>query len=261
MTRISQKEKERGILDAYFRAAETQYVIQEEREHPDFIVLAEGRRFGVEIIEYHVPQMENGGFTRRQVESGWERLREYVVEFRETHSEIDGLSVWLEFRSMRVPSTREVPGFVDAVAAEVAGLSSDVGPDEHHYHKVCSDSPAILQQYLSSIRIRVVSCYMEWDWNHSAGSVGTSDEEMLAVLEPKLSGYRAPDGIDSSHLVVAGWGGRMSEIISPLCVEQFAHFHGLNDALHKGPFDAVAILCFMNLIWERGKGWRELPRE
>lgn len=261
MTRKSQKANERGILDQYFKALGLPYTVIEEAEPPDFIVQVGRQRVGVEITEYHVPHRLPGGFTRRAVEDGWERLRSYVVEFRKTHPELDRLSIWLEFTGLCVPSGKELPSFVAAVAALIADTRPSMNDEDGYlYIRIEPDSPAILRSYLKTVRIKKVSCYMEWDWNHSAGGVGTSDQEMLAAVGQKLKGYQPPDGLDANHLVVAGWGGRMSEIIAPLSAEQFQSFTAFNAALEESPFDTVGVLCFLYLLWERGRGWRELPR-
>lgn len=260
MTRESQKEAEERILDAYFKANKIAYDIIEEREHPDFIVQTLGERIGVEIIEYHLPQKVRGGFTRRQVEGEWERIRSFVAEFRKAYAFLNGLSVYLEFKGMRTPSSRQTKEFVLAVTDEIK-TSLDQLPDGYHYIDIKDDSPSILQQYLKSVRIRYVDCYMEWDWNYDVGSIGTSDEEMVVVLRSKLSDYYPPEGLESNLLIVAGWGGRMSEIIAPLSAEQFNNFKVLNEALLRSRFNIVAVLCFIYLIWERGKGWRELSKE
>ena len=52
----------------------------------------------------------------------------------------------------------------------------------------------------------------------------------------------------------------MSEIIAPLSVEQFEGFTKLNKAMNESRFDSVVVLCFMYLVWERGSGWREIPK-
>jgi hypothetical protein len=226
-------------------------------EPPDFLIHANGKTIAVEITEYHQPLRTQQGHTRREVEAAWQRIREHVVTYREDKKDLDNLSVRLEFVSLSVPSTKERAAFVDAVHEKIKAVEKTISKKSNRMLIEDSD-PAILRQYLKCVRVRSVSCYMEWDWNHDFAGIGTSDDEMMLAIGGKLRHYVPPKEIDENHLVIRGWGGRLSEIAAPVHEEQLASFRELNQALEASAFDCVAILDLRDFVWRRGAGWVSL---
>jgi hypothetical protein len=116
-------------------------------------------------------------------------------------------------------------------------------------------------KYLSRIEVYGVTFYSQWEWPASInGGIGTSDQELHAVIDRKLRSYRAPAGIDESHLVIFGRGPELTRIAAPFSAEALATYSRLNRAFTKGPFAGAAILCLRDFIWTKADGWKDLPK-
>lgn len=257
MTRKTQKQRERAVLDYYMASTGINGSVEEGPEPPDYIVRSGDKAIAVEITEYHQPLRTAKGHTRREVEAAWHMVREHVVGFRKNVAELDKLSVGLEFIELAVPSTREIAPFVRAVADKIVAARSSID-DIFCYLRITDADPPILGRYLRSIRVRFADCYMEWDWNYDFGGVGTSDSEMMDAVGAKLAGYRRSQGVDESHLVIAGGGSLLSQIAAPIHEDELASFEELSRALEASAFDQVTIFDIRDFVWRRGIGWRPL---
>lgn len=232
-------------------------VVENGPEPPDFLVRTKSKVIGVEVTEYHQPLRTGGGHTRREVEAAWAKIREYVVDFRKSVPELDKLSVGLQFAALSVPSTQEIAPFVRAVNDKICAARGSIDR-KFRYLQIVDTDPPILRKYLKSIRVRNANCYMEWDWNHDFAGIGTSDDEMVMAIGAKLRGYKPSNGIDENHLVIAGWGGLLSQVAAPLHEEQLNSFESLNCALRESAFDQVTLFDLKDFVWRRGNGWQPL---
>ncbi len=203
MTRPTQKQRERAVVDHYLKAMGIAGVVEDGPEPPDFLVRAESKIIGVEVTEYHQPLRTAGGYTRREVEAAWAKIREYVVDFRKTVSELDKLSVGLQFVALSVPSTQEITPFVRAITDKIRAARSSIDRKVRYLQTVDTDPP-ILRKYLKSIRVRNANCYMEWDWNHDFAGIGTSDDEMVLAIGAKLRSYKPVTGSMKATLSLQG---------------------------------------------------------
>jgi len=257
MTRESQKREERLVVNHYMRLCGLVGTI-EEAEHPDFIVRAEASAIGIEVTAYHGQTGDVAGSRAREVESLWERLEQYSGEFRDSRPELDRLNVMLHFRERRLPPPRDFEAFCSAAAALL--LRS---PDAHadRYSDLLPDvvKETLLAEYLSHVTVYASKAYLSWSWPaYNSGGIGTSDSEMLGVVEKKLREYQAPAHLNESHLVVYGEGPGLSRVAAPVSAEQLAGFSTLNHSLSRGPFDAFAILGLRDFQWTRSRGWQAL---
>ena len=254
MTTRGQKDAERRILRAYMEARGIEGDVRDGPEPPDFVISVAGQTIGIEVIEYHQPERTGHGHTRREVEASWEAIRAFVRNFRETSRELDELSVLLTFKELHVPSRREIASFVRGVVDEI-GVARPRISERFTYIRVGDTSPTVLRTYLRDIRVRECKCYMEWDWNHSFGGVGTSDDDMLSVIGRKLSKYAPPVSINTSRLVVTTDGVHISEVGAPFSVEQLQTFSELNMAIEASAFDEVFLYGYRAFKWTRDDGW------
>ncbi len=258
MTTETQKRHELRVLLEYLGTTQRIGCINDGAEPPDFLVNFPDRTLAVEVTEYHRPRDGRERFTVREVEATWDQVRDCARGYCAVGWDEGYLSVWLELRQRRLPPRSEVSSFVKAVR-DLIRQNRHLITRDPLYMDVCDSDSKLLASYLSTIRVRKARTYMEWDWNFSAGSVGTSDEEILSSLKGKLEGYRPVAGVDANVLLVSGWHGRMSQIIAPW-LDRFRNYRALNTALAAGPFDEVAILCFTDrrLRWTRSEGWQSL---
>ncbi|MBP6014779.1 MAG: hypothetical protein KBA31_21330 [Alphaproteobacteria bacterium] len=258
MTRPGQKKKELLIAQEYVKIRQWNAVVVPGSEPPDVLIrFPDGSVIGAEITEYFQPWRTSGGYTLRQVEAAWHSIRQYVVEYRKKSQGLENLSVALEFRTHDVPSTRFTAAFVAAVAAKIrlALASSD---HRKITIRIGEADDQVLRQYLLCVHIRRVNAYLEWDWNHSVGGVGTSDAELSTILERKLR-WKPPSGeISRFHLVVGGDGSGISQVMAPFSADQLNDFTSLNAALDGGPYEEVALLSLNDFLWTRDHRWRAL---
>jgi hypothetical protein len=246
------KGRERAILDFYLKMVGIKGDV-EAGERPDFVVTSGERKIGIEITEYHQPKSEGESFPRRTVEAEWQKLRKAVVEYRETNADLDNLCVRLTFRGMEVPPERRHADFIAEIHALIQEVQEQAG--EKVKIKITDRHAPLLKQYLSRIAVRNVGCYMEWDWNHDFGGVGTSDAELLALLERKLA-FERPSELTELHLVVAGDGQSVATYIGFLTPELLGGFASLNEALDRSAYTAVTILNYEESCrWQKDKGW------
>jgi hypothetical protein len=229
-----------------------------EPPQPDFVVSSDGRRIGVEITEYHRPRIAEQPHPRTQVESEWGKLRSAVANYREHHSELDRLGVYLAFENLIVPPEHDHVAFVNAVAREIEKVLPTLTSDRPATIRLDHSHPKILSIYLTKIVLRRVRSYMPWNWNHSFAGVGTSDSELVQILGRKLSRVR-PNSIDELHLVVAGDGPTGGSYIGLTKAEWLEGWPLLNQALGKSAYDVFAILGYEEAsLWRRGFGWSQL---
>lgn len=250
MTRSTQKLEERAILDRYLSVRGLAGVVRDGLEPPDLLVMIAGETFGCEITQYHTPQPTASGHTRRQVEAAWEELKNCEAGTRTSPIK---LNVFLNFTELRVPAGRkECREFIKEVRSLLA--EADISPEL----KIGPGSPKILREYLLSIYVEKVNCWMEWDWNHIVARVGVSEDELFEVIEPKLRACRRIPRIDKNHLIVAGFSSNLSEFVAIISAQQLNGYARLNAALEAGEFDEVAIIDRYNFVWTKTDGWRKV---
>lgn len=117
----------------------------------------------------------------------------------------------------------------------------------------------LLADYLMGVELLLGRRYWShWEWpGYMSGGVGTTDNELHAVVAPKLADYNAPAWINSSHLVIVGGGPALTRIAAPFSAQHLSKYSKLNQALKDGPFDTVAILCLRDFIWSNVEGWKD----
>src|SRR5690348_14732664 len=65
MTRPLQKRRERIFVEEAGRLLGKTWVLGDDREHPDFIVVENGKRFGLEVTQIFIgPQSDAGSFLK-----------------------------------------------------------------------------------------------------------------------------------------------------------------------------------------------------
>lgn len=252
MTRLTQKAEERFYAAEYIRRRCIEGQMS-EGEHPDFIVQTTSGALGIEVVSY-------GNRRGREVDAAWDALIDQATEFRERHPDLNRYGAQLHFRTYRMPPPRDHESFCDAIAALLRTNTDLSARGEWRTLRIDPADP-ILGRHLSHIDVYGVNFYSEWKWpTLMNGGIGTSDEEMLAAVERKLSEYRQPDHVSESHLVVYGRGPQRTRIASLFSAEHLERFPSLNAALHAGPFKAAAVLCLRDFYWTKTNGWRDLPK-
>lgn len=256
MTTAGQKQRERQILDLYLQVIGINGGVSPS-ESPDFIIEIGARKFGVEITEYHQPTYPNQNFSRTLVEADWQKLRESVVTYRGSHSGLENLSVLLSFTELSVPRRNQRQEFIQAVHQQIEHVKPQL-TQRFLTIRIDQEQPDILKQHLRKIDVCLANCYLEWDWNHAVAAVGTSEDELIAILRNKLTASR-PKDIDELHLIIAGDGPTGGSYIGYIHPELLQGWGILNNQLEQSIYDAIAILSYRDsCLWRRGSGWSPL---
>jgi hypothetical protein len=258
MTRSEKKERERFYASQWLLRRRIAARL-EDHEHPDFVVQYGAERLGIEIVEYHGGTLGRGGSKGRQVEASWDALRDYSDDFRERTPDIDRVGVRLHFKEYRMPPPRSFEDFCNAVA-ELVRKSGRVVDKVKLAVKLDPVLHPLLADYLIGVELFGRSYWSHWEWPaYMNGSIGTTDEELHAVVADKLATYNAPAGINSSHLVIVGGGPALTRIAAPVSALHLSTYSKLNRALNNGPFASVATLCLRDFIWSKDEGWKDFP--
>jgi len=69
MTRPTQKRRERFFVEQAGKLLGKAWILEEEREHPDFIVTEGEQRFGLEVCEIFTGPQDRAGSVMKRMES------------------------------------------------------------------------------------------------------------------------------------------------------------------------------------------------
>src|ERR1700730_13593238 len=76
MTRPTQKRRERFFVEQAAKLLGKTWILEEDREHPDFMVTEGRQRFGLEVCEIFVGPQDRAGSAMKRTESGVHRQLE-----------------------------------------------------------------------------------------------------------------------------------------------------------------------------------------
>jgi hypothetical protein len=76
MTRPTQKRRERFFVEQAAKLLGKPWILENDREHPDFIVTEGDRRFGLEVCEIFIGPQDHAGSAMKRTESGVHRQLE-----------------------------------------------------------------------------------------------------------------------------------------------------------------------------------------
>jgi hypothetical protein len=69
MTRPTQKRRERFFVDQAAKLLGKTWILEADREHPDFIVTEGEQRFGLEVCEIFIGHQDQAGSVMKRTES------------------------------------------------------------------------------------------------------------------------------------------------------------------------------------------------
>ena len=174
------------------------------------------------------------------------------------HRSVRGLAA---LQPIQDPPARSFEPFCNAVAKLIRQHGDALPEDAKLDIAITADLDELLATYL--LGVQLIKCHTHWEeWQWPAllsGYIGTSEDELAAVVAGKLQRYRPPPCLTSSHLVVVGAGPTLSRVAAPLSAAHLATYARLNRALSNGPFDTVALFGIQDFTWSRAEGWRDFP--
>jgi hypothetical protein len=251
MTRAVQKTTERQTLDVVLAALGLRPDREPEAsETPDFIVSLAGHQIGVEITMYSSGDIVDGGHSRRQIESEWEKLQSAAQAFCSLRPMLRDINVGLMF-SGPVPPRRQHVDFIEEVAAFITAHRHELSSKDVDYWPPTISTP-LMAEYLQALYLRVDQ-YAVWHSNLIAGFVATPATSTVAdiVADKSARSFRAADEL----WLAIQCSTRISETFLPIATNDF----DMVPALDRFRFSRVFVLTYLGVYqWKIGEGWRKL---
>jgi hypothetical protein len=260
MTRPSQKERERYILEALLKAIDMECEEKPDSgERPDFIVRFPQLIVGIEVTMFQSNKTSAGGVQRRAIESSWEQFEIFSREFRNHHKELKGTHILLRFKDS-VPARQQDKAFLQEILEFVCLRQTDLDGQYRAFWRpdFTSASPLMIK-YLKDISLKRCETgeVEEWQSNVMSGFVDSPAHTISRIVERKSAKvYRI---LNELWLVIER-SGRPSEMILPISgVDEFNTNAALQRSLIASPFARVYVFTAMGLfVWEKIYGEWEL---
>ncbi len=119
-----------------------------------------------------------------------------------------------------------------------------------------------LSEYLQKFELKKVGCFITWDWNYSGSFIGLSEEELLEIIEPKISkvlSYKGK-GIDELWLLVVS-GHRISQAMDLDLSNKLNNYKQLNVLLRDSGYNKVYLYQYMFDVIYEWPGWNKHGKE
>jgi hypothetical protein len=190
MTRATQKRRERFFVEQAAKLLGKPWVLEDDREHPDFIVAEDEQRFGLEVCEIFIGPQDRAGSAMKRTES---RAHRQLESLRREYESITPTTLRVQIVGRLTPDN--MAAIVPALVAE--DLASK--PVGHHL---------VIDQG-NGLRLHVTkACRCEWfSVNHRVGWVDRNPPPTIVDAIKKKSNelecYRAAAGPDIRLLLVA----------------------------------------------------------
>jgi hypothetical protein len=190
MTRPTQKRRERFFVEQTARLLAKTWKLEEDREHPDFIVTEGELRFGLEVREIFIGPQDRSGSAMKRTESGVHRQLEALRREYESLTQIR-----LRVQVVGRLSPENMAAIVPALLAE------DLATKMVGHHVVIDQG--------NGLRLHVTKAFRsEWfSVNHRVGWVDRNPLPIIAEAikekSDELERYRAMAGHDIRLLLVA----------------------------------------------------------
>jgi hypothetical protein len=190
MTRPTQKRSERFFVEQAAKLLGKTWSLQEDREHPDFIITEGEQRFGLEVCEIFTGQQDRAGSAMKRTESGVHRQLEAL---RREYESVAQTTLRVQIVGRLSPES--MAAIVPAIVAE--DLASK--PVGHHL---------VIDQG-NGLRLHVTKAFRP-EWFSINQRVGWVDRNPLPIIadaikkkSSELERYRAAAGPDIRLLLVA----------------------------------------------------------
>lgn len=254
-----QRKRECFYLDKFLSALlMTPESIERGANPPDFIVTQGKKQIALEVTEFHSDAIGPEGHPRRLIEQEWTKLQQLIEQERKRYPDLNNISGLLFFKKLLVPSRVERPQFVRELLDSSRNSLKSLTEKGRDFSSFDINFP-LLRKYLRRLHLAIVDCYITWEWNHSASSVGLNDSEMKKTISRKL-GIPRPKGVSENWLLIVS-GHQLSQSMGLPDVENLNAFRETNEALKNGSYDKIFIFQYMFdrvLRWEHSTGWIEL---
>ncbi|MFA5038611.1 MAG: hypothetical protein WC732_02915 [Candidatus Omnitrophota bacterium] len=256
---MNQEKRERFYLGKFLDAlAFSHQKIDRGADPPDFVIHSSDAKIAIEITEFYSDAKGASGDPRQLVEREWDKLRDVIAKAREQHSELNEINCHILLMELGLPSRREYQEFADEVVKFVI-KNLAILTDKSQDFKIPLDDFPLLKKYVAKIRLNKVGCYITWDWNHSGGFVGFSEDELVRVISRKASQDNSENSCGETWLLIVADGGEgISQSMGVPHLHELNSFGTVNRMLEASSFDRVYIFQYLLdriFEWRCGRGW------
>jgi len=256
-----QIKREYFYLEKFLAVLQTKVESIERGANPPDFILKQGERcIAVEVTEFHSATNGAGGHPRRPVEEEWLKIQQLFRQERKQYPDLDSIAGLLFFKQFNLPPSGKHKQFVQELLDFGRSVIGNLTKDGSDFKDFGASFP-LLNEYLKRLNLYKTGCYITWEWNHSASSVGLNESELQKTIFKKLEIPRPTNITENWVLVVSGhW---LSQSMGLPFVEELREYQTLNKALNQGPYDKVFIFQYMFdrvLLWEPYCTWTEVRK-
>jgi len=226
-------------------------------ESPDFIVKLRHLTIGLEVTEFHSDLKGEKERPRRAVEEAWASLQEVIMEKIVNYKKLEDTNGTLFFKKLELPPTREYKDFV----IELVQLSLEMIKANREEISPRSNYP-LLNKYLNKFHLKKVGCYITWEWNYNAASIGLTESELVDTIQPKLvkaKSYIRKD-IDGLWLLIVS-GLRLSQTMPVHLSNKLLSYKKLDYLLSQSIYEKVYIYQYMIGVIYEWPNWVKIGKE
>ena len=188
------KENERFYLDKFLTLLGKVPDEIKSGESPDFIVILQQKKIGIELTNFHSNSKGEYGRPRREIEEAWVALQGTIMGEVEKCNELRETNGLLFFKKLGLPPKSKHREFTD----ELIKLSLEMINSGYKEIKPGANYP-ILNKYLKKFYLEKVGCYITWEWNYNVSSVGITEEELINASKSKIEKASKPQSQAKFH--------------------------------------------------------------
>ena len=253
----NKKKIERFYLDNFLKILGEIPEDVKNGEAPDFIVKLRHLTIGVEVTEFHSDLKGEKDRPRRAVEEAWASLQQVIMERIGTHKELEDTNGTLYFKKLELPPNKEYKGFINELIqlslAMIETNSEAISPGSNY---------PLLNKYLNKFHLKKVGCYITWEWNHNASSIGLTESELIDTIQPKIAKAESyiRNDIDGLWLLVVS-GFRLSQTMPVHLSNKLLSYKKLNYLLSRSIFEKVYIYQYMIGVIYEWPNWIKIGKE
>lgn len=245
--KITHEEREQFYVTKYLNLLGISNLVVTKGDNPPDVVLISRDslvpKIAIEVTEFHSSATGSSGKPRREIEEAWNSLLKEIREIRKNHPVLNGVSCIICFKGLDLPGKKYYVQFGSDMMSFLTDKEGELTSEFKEYSS-CFKSE-LLTKYVSKIIVSKTSCnYIEWNWNHSAASVGLTDEELKAAIASKIVTSFDHAQFDEVWLIIVS-GHEMSQAMGLPQIEELNNFGVVNSILDKSQFDRVLIFEYM----------------
>lgn len=251
------KENERFYLDKFLALLGKVPDEVKSGESPDFIVILQQKKIGIELTDFHSDSKGEDGRSHRAIEEAWMVLQRTIMEEVEKCNELKETNGLLFFKKLGLPPKSKHREFTDGLIK----LSLEMINSGYKEIKPGGNYP-ILNKYLKKFCLEKVGCYITWEWNYNVSSVGITEEELINAAKSKIERggiYKEKDIDELWLLIISGY--RLSQAMGIRLSDKLNTFDQLNNLIRQSVYNKIYLYQFMFGVIYEWPGWVKIGKE